>query len=174
MEHRSELGDLVFRLQETEPPFLLQPGKESPGPWALSRTPHLLATYARAPTRCDAEGVSESGPGTSQFAGSGIPFQGILCHVAWKRVEIGQLRTTRGSRGFLVPWLCPCSHQGGTEQSSLHSDKLPSRKERREEEAGSPSVFSAPGLDSPWGAGRRCSCPSCPWGDAASFLRAPW
>ena len=81
---------------------------------------------------------------------------------------------TGWERGFLVPWLCPRSHEGGTEQGSLRSEKLPSRKERREKEAGSPSVFSTLGLIPPGGPGRRCLCLPRPWEDVAAFLRAPW
>ena len=57
------------------------------------------------PTHCDVVRVSDSGPGAFQFAGSGIPFQGILCQVAWKQVEMGQLRTMWGSRASWGHWM---------------------------------------------------------------------
>lgn len=96
-------------------------------------------------------GVSESGPGAFPVCWLGDPVPGDFVSCCLETSGNRPVANYMGLLGFLVPWLCPCSHQGGTEQSSLHSDKLPSRKERREEEAGVPSVLSTSGLIPPRG-----------------------
>lgn len=95
--------------------------------------------------------MSESGPGAFPVCWLGDPVPGDFVSCCLETSGNRPVANYMGLLGFLVPWLCPCSHQGGTEQSSLHSDKLPSRKERREGEAGVTSVFSTPGLIPPGG-----------------------
>lgn len=77
--------------------FFFSRARSFSGLWALGRA-CISYPPIPAPTPTSAGGVSKSGPSAFQLPGLEMAFQWISCHVAWRRVEVGQLGSKWGSQ----------------------------------------------------------------------------